>query len=904
LIDTTLSHFRITAKLGEGGMGEVYLAEDTTLGRQVAIKVLPKSFTADSERLARFKREARVLAALEHPNIATLYEVGEADGVHFLVMQLADGEDLATHLQLGPIPVHETLEIALQIAQALEAAHDSGIVHRDLKPANVTLAPDGQVKVLDFGLAKAMENGSGSDQDSSQTPPGLSLSPTLTAQMTQDGVLLGTAAYMSPEQARGKPVDRRTDNWAFGALLWEMLTGERCFSGETVTDLLSSITRDEPDLDRLPADTPPRIRELISRCTRKEISQRLQHIGDGRVLLEEVLAGKASAGFQVPGDIAFAAASASKSGRLGWLIAAGLAVLAGVLGIAQLPIGGPEVPTVQSLTVSINPPEGVRLVPGGGLAGPPVLSPDGQQIAYVGRDGASKQSIFVRPLDEPEARKLEGTEGAHRLFWSPDSQSIGFFTVGAMHRVPAVGGPVVHLADAPDGRGGSWGADGTILFAPNYTGGLFRVSEDGGAATPMTEPGGSDAPSTHRYPLLLPDGKHFLFLVRGRTVSGADTEVSGTYLGSIEKGEMRKVLDAVSNVLYAHEHLLFVRDGILMAQPFDPEQLEVEGEAKILAHNVRFDLRFSRGVFSAVDNGPLIYQQGEGLSRSELRWHDQEGKVLGTVGEPDYYVDPRIAPDNRRIVFRTANPAAGGTLWTQNLETGFRTRFTFPPADAYGPVWSPDGRHIAFGMVDDGERGVYVKATVGGTPEELLLEGYFTPQGWSPDGKVLIARSASETGVGGDLWAVPLDKGAEPTKIAHNLEQLRYARMSPDGRWILHCSAEASTGLYVRVEPFPPTGSKWQVSTGQAMEAVWTPEGDGIIFASIDGDVKRADIRTSEGSFEVVGIRDLFSTDLAQLEGERLDIAPDGRLLISVPLDHDIDHSITFETGWTSRLSQ
>jgi Tol biopolymer transport system component len=711
---------------------------------------------------------------------------------------------------------------------------------------------------------------------------------------------------MSPEQARGKPVDRRTDNWAFGALLWEMLTGERCFAGDNVTDLLSSITRDDPDTDRLPPDTPPRVKELIARCTRKEISQRLQHIGDGRVLLEEVLAGDtrfegtAGGATDTLGNVT---ATGTRIGTLGWIFAAALAVLAGVLGFTQLQTGA-DAPTVQSLTVSINPPEGVGLVPVGGLAGPPVLSPDGEQIAYVGRDGASKQSIFVRPLDESEARKLEGTEGAHRLFWSPDGQSIGFFTVGAMHRVQAVGGPVVHLADSPDGRGGSWGEDGTILFAPNYTGGLFRVSEDGGEATPITEPDGSDAPSTHRYPQILPDGKHFLFLVRGRTVSGADTDVSGTYLGSFEKGELRKVLDAVSNVLFVHEHLLFVRDGVLMAQRFDAKQLEVVGETKILAHNVRFDLRFSRGVFSAVENGPLIYQQGEGLSRSELRWHDQEGKVLGTVGEPDYYVDPRIAPDNRRIVFRTADPAAGGTLWIQNLETGFRTRFTFPPADAYGPVWSPDGRHIAFGMVNDGERGVYVKATVGGTPEELLLEGYFTPQSWSPDGKVLIARSASETGLGGDIWAIPLDKGAEPVKIANNLEQLRYARISPNGRWILRCSSEASTGLYIRVEPYPPTGSKWQVSMGQAMEAVWTPEGDGIIFASIDGDVKKADILTSEGSFEVVGIRDLFSTDLAQLEGERLDIAPDGRLLFSVPLDHDIDHSITLETGWTTRLNQ
>jgi hypothetical protein len=556
MIDKKLSSYEVVEKIGAGGMGEVYRARDTKLGRDVALKILPEAFARDAERLGRFEREARLLASLNHPNIASIYGLENADSTHFLVLELVDGEDLSKRIARGAVPVDEALGIARRIAEALEAAHEQGVVHRDLKPGNVVTDADGAVKVLDFGLAKAL------DADASDVTD-LSHSPTMVTGSTVQGVILGTAAYMSPEQARGKRVDKRADIFAFGCVLFELLTGKRCFTGETVSDTLASILAREPEWEDLPKQTPPALERLLRRCLMKDSKQRLRDIGEARIAIDKIAAGNTGA------DAVEAAppqAAGKKRSLLPWTLAAALALVVVFTGASYVRRPADQAPVVRAFIppADDSPFELSSLHPG-----PAAVSPDGTKIAFSARDKNGATVLWIRHLDQIEARPFPGSEGAGYPFWSPNGKSIGFFANAKLKRVDSGGGPPLTLCDAPVGKGGSWNEEDVILFAPSFNGPIHRVAAAGGESQPVTEVDADHGQNSHRFPHFLPDGRHYLFFARAAVATGGDGTGSAVYLGSLDGEPARELFRCQSQSVYASGYLLFLRESALMARPFD-----------------------------------------------------------------------------------------------------------------------------------------------------------------------------------------------------------------------------------------------------------------------------------------------------------------------------------------------
>ena len=702
---TKLGPYEIVAPAGSGGMGEVYRARDTRLGRNVAIKVLPEAFARDPERMARLRREAQVLASLNHPNIAAIYGFEDSGGTHALVMELVEGPTLAERVKQCAIPLEETLPLAKQICEAVEYAHERGIIHRDLKPSNVKVTPDGQVKVLDFGLAKAIEG------DPSTTS--VENSPTLSAMATYAGFLLGTAAYMSPEQARGKKADRRADIWAFGVVLFEMLAGQRLFTGETTSDTLAAVIRAEPDWNELPANTPPRIRELLQRCLKKDPRQRLQSIGDARIVMEEVLSGAQQEG-AAPDTV-----GARTRERLAWSAPAVVTIIAALFAAGYF-LRAPQAPKpAQAIVSQILPPAKANFAFEGLDAGPPAISPDGRKLAFaaIGSDG--KQVLWVRPLNAATAQSLAGTDGASYPFWSADSRSIGFFAKGKVNRIDASGGPVIALADAFSGRGGAWGPDGTILFSPLSRGPLYRVPASGGMPHPVTELDASRPEVGHRWPQFLPDGKHFLFYALS-TIS----QNRGTYAASLDGGAPKLLMLGDSNAVYAPPgYLLFVRQGTLMAQRFDADRLRLIGEATPLAGHALVNTAENGGIFTVSENRLLVYQAGNATGgNGQLLWFDRSGKQIGETGTPGDFFTPSLSPGGRRLAVAILSNATNANVWVFDLARGIKTRLTFS-LDDVGPVWSPDGKTIAFMSGRSGPFHLYQKAGDGtGSTSPLLVD--------------------------------------------------------------------------------------------------------------------------------------------------------------------------------------
>ena len=657
-----LGPYEIVGPLGAGGMGEVYRATDSRLGRHVALKVLREAFASDAERMARLEREAKVLASLNHPNIASIYGVEESNGGRALVMELVEGATLAQRIKQGALPLEETLQIARQITEGLEYAHERGIIHRDLKPSNLKQTPDGQVKILDFGLAKALE-GETSEQES-QT------SPTLSAAATRAGVLLGTAAYMSPEQARGKRVDRRADIWAFGCVLYEMLAGAPAFDGETTSDILASVIRAEPDWSSVPDSVPPRIRVLLRRCLCKDRKQRLQAIGEARVTIEGLLTGAPDvAAPTVPAD-----AHLKGRERIAWIAAMSLlAIAAAVLAVGYFS-RTPQ--PVQPIVSHLGPPKNTEFILTGLSAGPPVLSPDGGRLAFAARGADGKQFLWVRSLDETAEGPLAGTEGATFPFWSPDGRSLAFFANGKLSRIDTTGGPTLALCDAVSGRGGTWGADDTILFAL-LSGPIFRVPASGGTPQPVTKLPGHMGQFSYRWPQLLPDGTHFLFL--GQATSQGDATI---YVGSLDGGEPKLLFPNESSVVYAPPgYLLFARQGALLAQPFDAKKLQLAGDPVPLAGHDAVDSTMSRGNFSVSQNGVLVYASGS-LTQARLLWFDRAGKQLAQTGTVDVYGYPRISPDGRKLAVSKLPRSNSSNIWIYELDRGTSSASHFPPGEA------------------------------------------------------------------------------------------------------------------------------------------------------------------------------------------------------------------------------
>ncbi len=893
MIGTTLAHYRVIEALGAGGMGEVWRAEDTKLGREVALKVLPEEFAQDPDRMARFEREARVLASLNHPNIATLYGLetvsrtgadADAGRTTFLAMELVEGEDLSERIGRGPVPIDEAMQIALQVAEALEAAHEQGIVHRDLKPANIKLRPDGTVKVLDFGLAKAWED-DGKD-------PGLSLSPTMTARATAAGVILGTAAYMSPEQARGQAVDRRADIWAFGVVLWEMLTGSKLFEGQTVSDVLASVLKEAPDLDALPPETPANARRLLRRCLDKDPKRRLRDIGEARVALDES-----------SGDEPLPTASTEEvpptapwRRRLPWVAFAVTALASLVLGLFLVMR---QQPTREVVRFEVPPPPGGHFHLAPDDPGPVVVSPDGTMIAFTARDADGVVRLWVRELDEFDERPLPGSEDAQYPFWSPDSTRIGFFSNSKLRVVEAVGGPPLTLCDAFEGKGGSWSSEGVILFAPSYNTPLFQVPEIGGEPIQVTELNSERNDNSHRHPRFLPDGNHFLYMARSAMGS---SEGQVAMIGALDGSVNRMLLRAPTNVEYASGHLLYVRGRTLMARPFDTGKLEFTGTAFPLAENVTvLQPGTVVGVYSASQNGVLAYQSGVGGGGNyRLVWRDRQGHEIATVGDPGSFDEVHILPDGEQAVVAREDLTTGtGDLWLVDLRRDLFTRFTFEPGYEFGITPTPDGKAVFFSAQRDG-RYVLVRKEIGGASEGDVVyeaDSEMYPSSVSPDGKNLCLFKGGAT-TGYDIWILPLDGGgdAAPFILTEFTEAL--GMFSPDGSWLAYVSDESgSPEIYVTA--FPDRGRKWQISTngGQAMR--WDRDGSAIIYHAPDGTLVRVRVEERDGGLLIGEAEPLFNTHTQPSLANYWDISPDGQKILGMEsVSQDDERNLNVVLNW------
>jgi eukaryotic-like serine/threonine-protein kinase len=833
----TIAHYRIIAKLGEGGMGEVFRALDTKLGREVAIKVIPEPFARDADRMMRFAREARVLASLNHPHIAAIYGVEE----RALVMELVEGPTLAERIAQGPVPLEEALPLARQIAEALEYAHEKGIVHRDLKPANVKLTADGQAKVLDFGLAKALANDSvaGDPADS----------PTLTMRATLAGVIMGTAAYMSPEQARGSTADRRADIWSFGVMLYEMLTGRQMFGGETVSDTLAAVLRADLDWAALPASTPAPIRRLLRRCLERDRKKRLRDIGDAIIDIDEALAG-------VPESIS---SSPTSRGVIRWWHAA-LAILT-LAGLALAVVHFRETPPPQPVPVRFQIPAPEKTTFGGssGLA----LSPDGRRLAFVASGPDGRAVVWVRPLDSLAAQALPGTEGANfGPFWSPDSRSLGFSVRGRLKKIDASSGPPQTLCEIPGNIiGGSWSRDGVIIFG-TATSGLFRVPQAGGVATQFTTPDASLGELGHLRPWFLPDARHFLYVTRTSKL-GAES----IYYAALDGKERKRLVGAKQAAAYAPPplagseigHLLFLRDGTLMAQPLEDRRFEPVGEPFPVAEQVGSYLAL--GYYSVSANGVLAYRSGSSGAYSQLVWFDRGGKSLGSLGSPGiYYGGLALSPDGHRVAAGEMDQAGNYDVWLLDVARGIHTKFTFDGADL-GPIWSPDGTRLFF-INRGGNNDIHQKSSNGSGNEELLLKSG-TPEDWSPGGRNLLYSVVDSKTQETDLWVLPDAAGPSETRKPMPYLQTPYSerqgRFSPDGRWIAYASNESSPGQYqIYVQSFPAGAGKFHVSTGPGgTQPRWRRDGKELFYLAADGKLMAVEVQTAP-KFEAQAPKALF----------------------------------------------
>jgi Tol biopolymer transport system component len=825
-VGTKLGPYEILAAIGAGGMGEVYRAHDAKLGRDVALKVLPEAFARDAERMARFQREAKVLASLNHPNIASIYGLEDSGTTHALVMELVEGPTLADRIKQGPIPIDESLRIAKQICEALEYAHERGIVHRDLKPANVKVTNDDAVKVLDFGLAKAIEGDAASID--------IATSPTISRMATLAGVLLGTAAYMSPEQAKSKAVDRRADIWAFGCVLYEMLTGKTAFSGETVSDTLAAVIKEEPDWSQLPKATPVRVRVLLQRCLQKDPKQRLQAIGDARISLDEVLSGAPD-----PAMAGTARAAMPWSHHtLPWTLLGVTAVALAALAFVHFR----EKPTAPVEPVRFQVP-----LPETSGAGSFALSPDGRQLAFAGIGPDGIQRIWVRDLDSLDVRPLAASEsrGSSPFFWSPDSRFIAFDSGGKLKKIAISGGAAVTICDL-NGimAGGSWNRDGVIIFA-QIPGGVMQVSAGGGSPSQLTALDRSRGEVVHVVPSFLPDGRHFVYLRRSTV-----PENNGVYVGSLdarpETQSSKRLIATQFGPAFAPSgddgsgQLLFVRDGVLMAEPFDGRRMEPSGEPTTVAEQV--GTYIGTGFFSVAANGALVYRTG-GPSGDQPTWFDGQGKVLGTIGPPGAYVALALSPDGTRAaVSMIAAPDPNRDIWLLDDSSGTNTRFTFGPDANQNAVWSPDAKRIAFASNRDGAFNLYQKLTSGAKDEELLMKSPEDkyPTSWSRDGRFLL-YTAVDPKTREAIWVLPLEGDRKPFPLLRAEFNEEGGQFSPDGRWIAYSSQESGREeVYVRpFSPGPPAaqsqGGKWQVSASGGYQPRWSGNGKELYYCALDG---------------------------------------------------------------------
>jgi len=883
LVGEQLGTYRITAMIGAGGMGEVYQALDTKLGREVAIKVLPPAFLDDAGRLARFQREAQMLAALNHRNIAVIHGLEQVGETHFLVMELVPGDTLAERIARdGALPIKETLHICGQIAEALEAAHEKRIIHRDLKPANIKVTPEGEVKVLDFGLAKT----AGADSAISKSG----------AADTETGLILGTPAYMSPEQANGKPVDKRTDIWAFGCVLFELLTAKRPFGGETPSARIAALLEREPDWQALPRSTPVRLRDLLQRCLQKDPRERLRDVGDARIEIERLRReGPAAISSQLIASIRGAAFRK----RLGW--AAGVALVSASLTVAYQSMRQAD-SSDQTVRSEILPPDGATF-------GSVALSPDGRQLAFVAAQQGRKQ-LWVRALATGVQRPLAGTDGAAHPFWSANSLQLGFFADGKLKTIPAGGGSAQVLADAPAGLGGAWNEDGVIVFSPGSTAPLYRVPSTGGPSTPFTHLVAADGEVSHRWPSFLPGGKQLLYFSMSAQPGATGVGNTGTlFAGSLDGAIRKRLLVGAYGARYTSRgYIAFARGGALLAQRFRPRTLTLEGQDLMtLSDDVEVEAVLEGPPFGVSDSGDVLVYRRRGQANSaqrDLRWFARNGSQVGSLGPPDRYWSARMSPDGRFVAAEIEDTdTRANNIWIYDTTTSARKRLTFNQTPDTAVVWSPDSDSIVFGSRKLGlHYSLFRKPSNGPGGEQPLhqAQGDIFAEDWSRDGRFLLYTVVDRSDKSGaSIWVLPMRDNGKPHPLFQSAADDRYPHFSPNGRWVAYRSNESGHNE-IYVMSFLDAGTKAQISSAGGDWPVWRKDGQELYYLSPNGELMAASVREQESTFRVTAPEVLFKLNVLGGRGERFAASADGSRFLALVNKDEAPRPLSAVIHWSA----
>jgi Tol biopolymer transport system component len=881
-----IGQYQVITKIGQGGMGEVYRAHDAKLGRDVALKLLPEALAHDSQSLARLEREARTLASLNHLNIAVIFGLEESDGLRALVMELVEGETLSEHRSgkgLKSLPAEEALPIARQIAEALEYAHERGVIHRDLKPANVKITPEGTVKVLDFGLSKVL-----CDQDSAAVDPGNS--PTLSAMATQAGMILGTAAYMPPEQAKGKQVDRRADIWAFGCVLFELLAGKKAFEGETISDVLAAVIKSDPDWTALPETTPPAIQRLLRRCLEKNVRQRLQAVGDARIVIEETLSGAGVDGGAAVGTgrIVAAAGATRLSRALPWALGAIAILFAGVEAWLLLK----PVPWQNVIRFAVPKPDNADLVYGGETA----ISPDGRMLAFVAQSGQGTAALWLHHLDSLTSQPIPGTEGAAFPFWSPDSQWIGFEAHGKLEKIAVSGGAPLTLCD--DNRpGATWNRDGVILF-PNQ-GGLYSVPDTGGTPALVLNADNSRNEVGYLFPQFLPDRRHFLVEVQ---TPGTQPNYIG--VGSLDSKTAKHLVQINSDSFYAPPgEVLYLDQGTLMARPFSTTALDFTGPAVPIAQNVGSNHAYA--FFSISPSGVLAYQTMPPVSTNQMTWFNRAGQKVDTVGQANIYSNPALSPEGTRIAVGVGEHGKAN-IWVYDLKRGTASRLTFGSAYDVNPVWSPDGSQVFFSSSNSGPWGIYQKAADGlGNTQPVFESGNQNKaiDDLTADGRYAIYDTATNPATN-QLWALPFFGDRAPFPFVQGDVGATSAKFSTNGRYVAYASSESGR-KEVYVQTFPQHSGRWQISTSGGVQPIWRRDGKELFYLTEDEKLMAVDVNTTSATFQVGIPKQLFQAQLVPISYWRNIYvpSPDGqRFLMLTPAGEVKPEPITLVVNWPTLL--
>jgi Tol biopolymer transport system component len=874
---TTIGPYEVVGWLGAGGMGEVYRARDPRLGRDVAIKLIAAAFATDAGRVRRFEQEARAAGQLNHPNILAVYDAGTNAGTPYIVSELLEGESLRHRLQQGALPPRKAIDYARQTAEGLAAAHDKNIVHRDVKPDNLFITTDGRIKILDFGIAKLT-------QPADDAPAHTSF-----ATETGEGMVIGTAGYMSPEQVRGEAVDARSDIFSFGAILYEMLTGRRAFTRATTADTMVAILKEEP-LEPLSAGVPPALARIVARCLEKTREMRFQSARDLAFGLE-LLGGT--------GDIAPSGAAIARLPRrelLAWTITSLALVVPAILWTLA---PAPRVADAPTRVLSVVQPHGTVLA----TEEAPAISPDGAQLAFVGLDATGKRLLYARALDQAASpQSIAGSDGASLPFWSPTSRSIGFFAQGKLKTADVATGRIETLTDAGGARGGTWNQDDVIVFVPRPADGPHRIPASGGEATPVK----IDAPQALRgwFPSFLPDGRHFLFFAP----TPSQPDQAGTYVVSVDGGKPTRLLATRSAALYAVPgYLLFWRESALLAQPFDAATLVLSGSPTPVANAVGFNPVTGQTLFSVSRSGTIAFFGGA-VGQTQLAWFDRNGKQIGAPGPTGTFNSVSISPDGRSVVYDEADARTGTfDLWRLDFARAVPSKLTFNPSSDIFPVWSPDGARIAFSSLRDGPPQLYVLDANSAGNETTLLKSPLPKgvSGWSGDGGLLI-YTAIDPKSSGDVWALPMSGRREPFSILATSSDERYGALSPDGHWLAYVSNE--TGAYeVYVRAFPAPGVTRLVSTGGGLEPLWRPDGGELFYIARDQNLMAVDIRSSATAIAVTPPKALFPVRIKWLEIQAMarhyGVAADGqRFLVASATDEAQSAAITVVLNWAAVL--